>query len=93
MACADYSGKCQSMEEVLCSVCKQGFCWDHILTLCFALEDAVVNERYVCRNCTEHLFDKIEEERLRLKRDFQILEQDIAALKGQLDEESETSHE
>ena len=86
MICADYSGQCQAQGEVSCSACGQQFCWDHILTLRFAYKEAIAQERSVCRNCTEHLFDEIEEDRLQCRRDFQALEQDVAALKKHLEE-------
>ncbi len=86
MVCADYSGKCQSNGEVQCSICGRDFCWDHILVLRFAHDETIVQERYVCRNCTEQLFDKMEEEHARLKRDLQVLEHDIADCKRQLEE-------
>ncbi len=87
MVCADYSGKCQSNGEVQCSTCGRGFCWDHILLLRFAREETIAQERYVCRNCTEQLFDEMEEERARLKRDLQVfLELDVADCKRQLEE-------
>jgi hypothetical protein len=37
-------------------------------------------------NVTEQLFDEMEEEHARLKRDLQVLEHDIAACKRQLEE-------
>jgi hypothetical protein len=86
MVCADYSGKCQSNGEVQCSICGRDFCWDHILVLRFAREETIVQERYVCRNCTEQLFNEIEEEHTRLKRGLQVLEHDVADRKRQLEE-------
>jgi hypothetical protein len=91
MICADYSGHCQAHGEVPCSVCGQQFCWDHILTLRFAHKEAIVQERSVCRSCTEHLFDELEEDRLQCRRDVHALEHDVAALKKQLEEEPETA--
>ncbi len=91
MRCADYSGNCQAQGEVPCSICRHQFCWDHILTLRFAHKEAIVQEHSVCRNCTEHLFDELEEDRLQCRRDIQALEQDVAVLKKQLEEEPETS--
>ncbi len=87
MVCADYSGKCQSNAEVVCHICGRNFCWNHILTLRLARGDAIVQETQVCRHCTEQLVDEIEEERICLKRAFQILEQDVATCKKQLEEE------
>jgi hypothetical protein len=60
MRCADYKGTCQAPGEVHCSVCGQGFCWDHLLTLRFADHEAILRERLVCRNCTQRLFSEIE---------------------------------
>jgi len=91
MSCADYSGHCQTHAEVSCSVCGQQFCWDHILTLRFAHNEAIVQVRLVCRNCTEHLFDELEEDRLQCRRDVHALEQDVAALKKQLEAGPEAS--
>ncbi len=91
MICADYSGHCRAHGEVLYSICGQHFCWDHILTLRFAHHEAIVQERSVCRNCTEHLFDELEEDRLQCRRDIHALELDVAVLKKQLEEEPEGS--
>lgn len=91
MICADYSGHCQADGEVVCRICRQHFCWDHILTLRFAHKEAIVQERSVCRNCTEHLVDDLEEDLLQCRRDLHALEQDVIVLKNHLGEEPETS--
>ncbi len=70
----------------MCSVCGQGFCWDHILTLRFAQEEAILQKRSVCRNCTEQIVEEIEEERRHLSHDVQVLQQDVAALQKQVEE-------
>lgn len=90
MLCADYSGHCQAHGEVSCRICGQLFCWDHILTLRIARNEAIIQEHSVCRNCTEHLFDELEEDRLQCRRDIHTLELDVAVLKKQLEEEPET---
>ncbi len=55
----------------------------------FALKEAILQERSVCRHCTQQLVDELEEERGHLKHDVQVLEQDVTTLQKQAEEESE----
>jgi hypothetical protein len=89
MSCADYTGACHAPGDVLCTVCGQRFCWEHILTLRFADQPAILHERAVCRGCTERLFDDLQEERLQSRRDSAALAHDVAALETHLEEGSE----
>jgi hypothetical protein len=55
----------------------------------FAQQEAMIQERLVCRNCTEQLFDELEEDRRQCRRDLHALERDVAVFEQQTGDEPE----